>query len=403
MFRLLARLALALALLLVSMSVVESVSASHLQPAGRLWTYYAFGRPAGMAVWNLATDSLTTTFVPRPGNGRAVAFDPTDGNIWVAALNSVYGEGFIYKYPPMGGGVITSIPDPGGVNGPGIGALDYDAEENVLWATSYQPVGNGSRLYKLNPANGAVLATCQAPFHPESGLGNDTLAIARPADLGGKKVLLTDGGELLNTLYAIDASTCAILKTYNLPVPVSGIDVADDSGEMIAATFLSAPVVNGYESILYNLGAAPYNTIQSQFTTPKIADGDAIEDISLESHATTRQVSIDIKPGSSTNPINLKAKGVIPVAILSSATFDATQVVVSSVCFGDAENASQRDCTEAHGKGHPEDVNGDGRPDLVFHFNTQQTGIDAGDTQACLTGETKGGEAIQGCDTIQTK
>ena len=30
--------------------------------------------------------------------------------------------------------------------------------------------------------------------------------------------------------------------------------------------------------------------------------------------------SIDIKPGSNTNPINLRSKGVIPVAILSTAT-----------------------------------------------------------------------------------
>ena len=111
---------------------------------------------------------------------------------------------------------------------------------------------------------------------------------------------------------------------------------------------------------------------------------------------------IDIKPGSATNPINLRAKGVIPIAILSTASFDATSVDPASVCFGDAEDVSQRDCTEAHGKGHLEDVNGDGRLDLLLHFETQQTGIDPGDTQACLSGKTFAGVSVEGCDAITT-
>ena len=113
-------------------------------------------------------------------------------------------------------------------------------------------------------------------------------------------------------------------------------------------------------------------------------------------------VLVDIKPGSDTNPINLRSKGVIPVAILSTASFDATTVDPASVCFGDADDASQRDCTEAHGTGHLEDVNGDGRLDLLLHFETQQTGIDPGDTQACLTGKTFTGVDIQGCDSVTT-
>jgi hypothetical protein len=114
----------------------------------------------------------------------------------------------------------------------------------------------------------------------------------------------------------------------------------------------------------------------------------------------TIDVDIDIKPGSSTNPIKLSSKGVTPVAILSN-SFDATTVNPATVCFGDAENPSQRDCTEAHGKGHIEDVDGDGDLDLVLHFDTTATGIDLGDTQACLTGATFDGTPIQGCDVVR--
>jgi hypothetical protein len=90
------------------------------------------------------------------------------------------------------------------------------------------------------------------------------------------------------------------------------------------------------------------------------------------------------------------------VAILSTSSFDARTVNPSTVCFGDAENPSQRDCTEAHGRGHIQDVDGDGDKDLVLHYETQETGIDRGDTQACLSGSTYGGTAIQGCDRIVT-
>ena len=46
------------------------------------------------------------------------------------------------------------------------------------------------------------------------------------------------------------------------------------------------------------------------------------------------RVEIDIKPGSDPNSINLRSKGVIPVAILTTEDFDATTVDPLSVEFG---------------------------------------------------------------------
>ena len=120
-----------------------------------------------------------------------------------------------------------------------------------------------------------------------------------------------------------------------------------------------------------------------------------------EGDPTVREVAVDIRPGSDENPVNVGAS-VVPVAILTTSAFDATTVDAPSVCFGDAEAAAQRDCTEAHGRGHVEDANADGRPDLVLHFETAETGVDPGDTTACLTGRTSAGIAIRGCDMIRT-
>jgi MYXO-CTERM domain-containing protein len=110
-------------------------------------------------------------------------------------------------------------------------------------------------------------------------------------------------------------------------------------------------------------------------------------------------VTIDIKPGSDSNSVNPKSKGVIPVAVLGSMDFDATQVDFSTVTFG-PDGASP-----AH-DGHVEDVNDDSFMDMMFHFKTQETGIARDDTDATLMGETfggtNGGTKFMGMDTVKT-
>lgn len=113
----------------------------------------------------------------------------------------------------------------------------------------------------------------------------------------------------------------------------------------------------------------------------------------IEFQAEVLRVSIDIKPGSARNVVNLKSRGVIPVAILTTDTFNATRVETQSVRFGPS-------AATARGRGHIEDVNRDGRPDLVLHFRTQETGIQCSDQTVSLTGETIAGESIRGSDSV---
>jgi hypothetical protein len=99
---------------------------------------------------------------------------------------------------------------------------------------------------------------------------------------------------------------------------------------------------------------------------------------------------------------NVKTSGVIPVAILTVPGFDATQVDVATLCFGDAEAPAERDCTEAHGTAHIQDVDKDRDLDVLLHFEAAQVGIDAADTTACLIGRLKDGSGIYGCAALSS-
>lgn len=108
-------------------------------------------------------------------------------------------------------------------------------------------------------------------------------------------------------------------------------------------------------------------------------------------------VTIDIKPGSFPNSINPHNPGVIPVAILTTYSFDAATVDPTTVRFG-------RTRTEAAAvQSALQDVDRDGDLDRILHFSTQATSIVCGNTSASLTGETFGGTAIEGSDSIKTE
>lgn len=112
-----------------------------------------------------------------------------------------------------------------------------------------------------------------------------------------------------------------------------------------------------------------------------------------------RGVAIDIKPGDAINSINLSSNGSVPVAILSSADFDARNVNPYSVSMAGASvNLKGKAQTPMASFG---DVNGDGRPDLVVHITTQALNLAEGEAEAFLTGYTYGGVPFFGRDSVR--
>ncbi len=83
-------------------------------------------------------------------------------------------------------------------------------------------------------------------------------------------------------------------------------------------------------------------------------------------------VKIIVKPGSVPHSINPGSNGTVPVAILSSPTFNAlTQTVVSSIRFGFTGTENSIAFCDKSGA----DVNGDGLLDLICHATIKMLGI----------------------------
>jgi len=109
-------------------------------------------------------------------------------------------------------------------------------------------------------------------------------------------------------------------------------------------------------------------------------------------------VNIAVKPGSSPATINTTSQGNIPVAILSTSTFNAPSTVdLASLTFGRIGDEQSLSLCNSHG----EDVNGDGLPDLVCHFSTQKAGFARTDVQGVLTGRTVDGVPFRGTDSVR--
>ena len=132
------------------------------------------------------------------------------------------------------------------------------------------------------------------------------------------------------------------------------------------------------------------------FGIEEINDQEEVIYLALGAVGGPLEILVDIKPGKEPNAINPTSGQKIPVAILTTGNFDAQLVDPSTVQFGPGA------ATESHRRWHVKDVDEDGDLDLLFHFNTQETGIACGDREATLTGETYDGQVITGSDSIKT-
>ena len=177
----------------------------------------------------------------------------------------------------LDGSDITQLPIPGS----NFSSIALDVENNALYVTDLggQPGGAGTdpRVIKANldGSNAEVLF--------DEFMGPDGLSL----DLENDKMYFTNGPHSLN----------------NFPI----------------ASILSA-----------NLDGTGLTTLHEGTFRPT--------DTALAFEPTVIPVAVDIKPGSCPNPLNVKSRGVVPVAILGSAAFDVTTIDAGSIFLNGARN-----------------------------------------------------------------
>jgi hypothetical protein len=144
------------------------------------------------------------------------------------------------------------------------------------------------------------------------------------------------------------------------------------SSDGTASPFLSGSLSNGRYTLIISGVSAP---VQQPPAPPLV-----------------QKIGIDIRPGvDRIARVNPKARGVIPVALLSSEGFDARKVDSGSVRFG--PTGTEATALRCGKRGH--DVNADRVRDIVCLFDNQATRFDPSHEQGMIKG-TIGGVPFEG-------
>src|SRR2546425_5397365 len=283
-------------------TLADPVSVLDPPPGGKrnstlMWGYEANFANSRILSYNIDPYATGPACVPDAaaggptGNGRGVAFDPLDGNLWITRLTGFLGDGLIHKVTPpqVTPGTCPQrrvIPFGDGLGGmiqDDIGALDLDQASKHIWAAGYAPISVGggplrNYFYLVNRNNGKIIQSCYIPAEVLNGLGfNDSLTYARLTGLPGSgEYLMTDGGEFFAgaPLKVLDTASCH-----------------DGKEATVVATFPRAPTTHGLTGIdfewpgllstdaffnIYNDGNPPFTS--STVIGPTNA---LLEDISL--------------------------------------------------------------------------------------------------------------------------
>jgi len=200
---------------------------SFVQKSSILWGYAAGVLGAPIVAYNINGGNVGGTVrgscMPTPSeDGRGIAMDPLDGNLWYTFVSfpGFAGDGFIHKTtPPAPDGSCSHVSDLAVTTPTGqqdFGALDIDQGSKHIWAAGYKPVVVGSversYMYLIDRNTGKTLQSCWIPFRGGIAVGNDTLGYFRDNTLPGSgQYLLTDAGGVVtapNSLAVIDTAGC---------------------------------------------------------------------------------------------------------------------------------------------------------------------------------------------------
>jgi hypothetical protein len=207
--------------------------------------------------------------IPAASNGRGVAFDPLDGNLWISRLTGFTGDQRIHKVSPpnVTPGTCPEITSllvhyPGGVppEHDGFGALETDQASKHIWAAGYIPVVIGGTprnyFYLVNRNSGLIIQSCYL-VTTTTVPGNDSLTYARLTGLPGSgQYLITDNGEFspADPLLVIDTTSC---KNGQQVTPIASFVHANG---MTGIDFEWLGLLNTNLFVAFNNGDQPFTT-----------------------------------------------------------------------------------------------------------------------------------------------
>lgn len=188
--------------------------------------------------------------------------------------------------------------------------------------------------------------------------------------------------------------------TFSFPFTGDVREACTASNADVTCDLATVPAQVGADLVIQATPTAPGLLTEKTVVTTQSNDPVAANNSASTTADVFLPVFVDVEPGDPLNIVEFQRRGLITVAVVSTPDFDAADIEPGTVCFGDADTPAERTCTEVHGRGHLIDVNRDRRPDLVLHFEVTETGIDLGDTRACLKGRTTGNIGVYGCDAV---
>jgi 6-phosphogluconolactonase len=360
------------------------------------FVYASNANSANITILRVSNGSLQAVGSPiaAPGGTFPVDMKVTADGKYLAVTLVSFSGGLVGMYNIGSDGSLAQVPGSPFADGNPAGGFTDSVDSNC--AADRLFVLNNSGLPLVDVFSIGVGGTLsQIPNSPYStpGGGGGTLYLS-PDE---KRLLV---GNQQNSISVFGVSPDGSLTLVpNSPFPATG--GAFLSGVAIDATsrFVYGA---GFNNEVVGLAINPDSSVSpiagSPFSTGRSGGLEALAVYPPKTCSTAIAVEIVIKPGSSPASINAGGQGTIPVAILSHRNFNApAEVNPQSLTFGHSGNeASLTFCDST-----PEDLNGDGLPDLVCHFTTKTAAFQAGDTQGILKGATVDQRALIGAGPVQ--